>query len=1092
MNKLSLQLRGVRALLSIMVLILLIGLTTNNALSQNFTYPQIPVLSLTGADDGSYNRDWYPDGRIWLPVTQRDGAPREFLMPVFIDNKWWHYKNSSVSGFIEPEPIYSFRFKILYDGVALTPVDLVTTHPFPEDDYRGMNIRGDLKKPLAKDYNLSWSVHKDMNYRSYFIEPGEPGVPLRVREKGRVLVINGTGTKPLPVTDTNQIDFNILLYVKFRVNLERGKITDDQRDSEYGPIYISPDSIMYNDWNVRTESAIHHFRILPNSNPAVDQEAHYRNVYAFISDKYDPDPRTIPPFAGLNGMLNDQVPALWSTEPVKPGTIYLQLTEKLPKIWYDISRTGSQPPIWDEISNPQLASESMWILRDPLTVDSGQVHQPDHMFGSVKFILRNRESETRLMDIWIESEAPWLTFRLYSKNAGKIVQIGPTKGYVNYVDNGILGEGANKPDPMGLLTAADEVVEVTINCDPTKISEEPGREQAGIYEGYITIRSHTADVSPVRLKVTFINYRNPFEPSDENRRGITLTLRNSKGSVGQSTKLVFGTGHRATDGVDALFGEFAHTAAQSGFGARWYHPDEKFRNENNMPFGFGDMLPNIVTPFAESRDIRDINAILHSHVYLCRFNANGDENYPIVISWNITDFPEGAELFISDTSNGELFPSVNMRNATHVSGNIYSYTIYDANITSFKIEYTHPRVIDYVDADGKPIINKGWNFLSLPVRPINAKWDVAFPNSMTEPYLFYGNGYTPKSILKVGEGYFMKYSDKIDTKFKGTPMRRITKNSSGPGEDGISDKILCFEGWNTIGALSYPMNVKDIQFDERDAQTSKPTTAYIRKYGIWAFKTNVGYYETSILEPGLGYWIKIDPDKSGYLNLIHPELNRIDGEVDYVKQNIYNGSTEIVVRDNGQHETSLFITNDKNVDATTFELPPLPPSELFDVRFYTNTKLTNDDWTVINLQGVDYPLSLFINNADANYSFVDAFTGEVIGEIKKGESKNVEIKATANNSIKVLKSDIVTGISVANNPNPVATVSTVKYSVPTDGFITLNLYDALGNVIVLDEGYRVAGDYTATLDASVLTSGSYMCKLVAGSNSSSVKITVLK
>lgn len=1079
MNKLSLQLRGFRVLLSIMVLFLLIGISTNNAWSQNFTYPQIPQLSLTGADEG-YNTDWYPDGRIWLPVSQRDGAPREFLMPVFMDNKWWHYKNTNVSGFISPEPIYSFRFKILYDGIAVTPVDIVTTHPFPEDDARASNIRGDYTAPLAKDYNISWSVHNDMNYQRYFLESGSAvNIPLRVREKGRVLVISGAGTKPLPVTDTNQIDFNVLLYVKFRVNLERGSITDDERNSEYTPMYISPDTILYNDWNVRKESALFHMRITGN----------HENVYAFISDKYPADPRTIPTFAGLNGMNNSQISTLWNTEPILPGTIYLSLTEKLPKIWYDISRTGSQPPVWDEINNPQEAGDAMWILRDPLTVDSGQVHTPDHMFGTVKFTLRNSTSDTRLMDLWVESEAPWLTFRLESTDRSKIVQIGPTKGYVNYLDNAILGEGANKPDPMGLLTEPDAVVEMTINCDPTLITEDDGREEAGIYEGYITFRSHTADISPVRLKVTFINFRNPVEPSELNKKGIYLTLRNSRGTVGDQTMLVFGTGHRATEGVDALFGEFAHTAAQSGFGARWYHPDKKFREDNNMPFGFGDMLPNVVTPFGESRDIRDMNDTRYSHVFLCRFNADGAENYPIVLEWDITDFPDGAQLFISDTSNGELFPSVNMREATHVHDNVFSYTIHDARITSFKIEYTQPKVIDYVDADGNPIIKKGWNFLSLPVRPKNAKWDIAFPNALNTPFDFFGNGFLPQEIVRPGVGYFIKYSDKIDTKFKGVPMKRITIEGD---DDGFADRVLCNEGWNTIGALSYPMNVSYVNFDERDAQSPKPNNAFVRSQGFWGYKTNVGYYESSILEPGLGYWLKIDEGKSGYLNLIHPEISRLDGDINYAKLNAMSGSTEIIVRDNGQHESSLFITDDKNVDVTSFELPPLPPYSLFDVRFYTNTKLTNDEWTVINLQGVDYPVSLTINNADANYSFIDAVTGTVLGEIKKGQSNNVEIKSTANNAIKVLKSEIETGISVSSTPNPVVSASTIKFVVPADGFITLNLFDALGNNVVLEEGYKAAGEYTVSLDASTLASGSYMCKLVAGSNSSSLKITIVK
>ncbi|MFC2131507.1 T9SS type A sorting domain-containing protein [Bacteroidota bacterium] len=1083
MNKHFLQLRGFRILLSTVLLFLFFVMTSENTWSQTtFTYPQVPRLSLCGAHDG-YNTDWYPDGRIWLPVTQRDGAPREFLMPVFIDNKWWHYKSTALTKFLVPDPIYSFRFKILYDGVAITPVDILTAHPFPEDDSRATNIRGDYTPPLARDFNITWNVHNDMSYREYFLEDGDPPIPTRDREKGRVIVISATGTKPLPVTDTAAVDFNVLLYVKFRINLERGSIGPDEVPSQYSPIYISPDSIIYNDWNVREDIA---FKNLLYSDSLT------------IRDYY-PDPKAdVAYVVGMAGMNNKLISSLWNQEPILPGTIYLKLTDKLPRIWYDISRAGSQPPVWDNINNPGLADKGMWIVRDPLTVDSGKVHKPDYVDGRVKFTLRNSTSESRLVDVYVESDAPWLTFEVQSPDRSKFVQEDPTKAYIYYLDNAILGEGGDKPDPIGGLTDPDAIIEITIKCDPDLVIPHDG-EKAGVYTGYITFRSHTAEISPVRMQVTFINFRNPFEPDDgtivggggfrKQHRGIALTLRNSRGLTGDETKLVFGTGHRATESFDSLYGEFPYSGALSGFGARWYHPDEQFRNEQGMPFGFGDMLPNRVTPYSESRDIRDINDTNFSHIYLCRFDAEGAQNYPVVIEWDTTDFPEGAQLFIGDTLKGALFPSVNMRKSTHVYGNVLSYAIQDPKITSFKIEYTQPKVIDYIDAYGIPKIKKGWNMLSLPVRPKNLSWNVVYPNAINKPFYFFSTGgFLNEEVLRPGVGYFMKYSDKVDTKFKGVPMKRITKEVD---DDGFGDEIKIFPGWNTIGALTFPMNSQYIAFDEFEGP--KPSPSFVRKHGIWGYNTNEGYFEGSILEPGMGYWIKSDVGQHGYLRLIHPEITRIDDNVNYAKLNTLNNSTRFLIRDNAQHETNLYLTNDKNVDVSYYELPPLPPNELFDARFYTNTMLESTNSTVIKLQGVDYPVSIAVNDADANYTFIDAYTGEVLGKILKGDSRNIEIKSTASNSIKILKSDVVEGgLSINNYPNPVAVTSTVNYSVPNDGFVSLKLYDAIGNAVTLFEGVKTAGEYSVTLDASMLASGSYLCKLTSGSNSTTAMITVVK
>ncbi|MFH1051319.1 MAG: T9SS type A sorting domain-containing protein [bacterium] len=1085
MNKHSLQLRGYRIFLSTVLLFLLITLATENAWSQSFTTPQIPKLSLTGADDG-YNTDWYPDGRIWLPPTKRDGAPREFLMPVFIDNKWWHYKSTSTAEYLVPEPIYSFRFKILYDGVAITPVDIVTTHPFPEDDARATNIRGTYVPPLAKDWSITWKIHKDETFHEYFVDPGEAPVNPATKLRGRVITISGSGgNKPLPCTDTAAPDFNILLYVKFRVNLEKGKIGPDEVPSLLSPVYISPDSIYYNDWNVRKVRA---FNYLIN-HPSI----------GIVVDALYPDPTIPQTYVGLAGMINRTVPSRWAQEPSLPGAIWLQLTDDLPKIWYNMSRPGfSDPPVWDSENNPGVASEGMWVLRDPLTVDSGKVHKPDYVYGSVKFVLQNSTPTTRLLDVYIEADAPWLTFRVDSPNRGKIVQMGPTQAYVYYIDNGILGQGSDAPDPLGNETEPDDIVEVTINCDPDRVIPHNG-EKAGIYEGYITFRSHTADINPVRFFVTFVNFRNPFEPDDgtvvpgggfrKQHRGVTLTLRNSRGLIGDETKVVFGTGHRATESFDTLFGEFPYPTAMTGFGARLYHPDEAFRLEKGMPFGFGDMLPNRTFPFSESRDIRDINDTNFSHIFLCRFDADGVNNYPVVVEWDTTDFPEGAQLFLSDTLAGALFPSVNMRQSTHVAGNMLSYAFQDPSIKSFKIEYTLPRIINYVDAYGNPKIKKGWNLLSLPVRPYNYKWNVVYPNALNRPFSFFGNGYQDQELVTPGIGYFIKYSDSVDYKFKGVPIKRITKDIT---DDGFKDEVKLFPGWNTIGALTFPMNTKDVAFDQfipgQNIDKNK-----VFAHGFWGYKTNVGYFEVSILDPGLGYWMKATDGKHGFLKLIHPDIQRVDEQLDFAKHNILKTSTELVIRDNAQHETSLFMSGNVNTDITYYELPPVPMEGLFDARFYTNTILENKDNSIIKLQGIQYPVSIAINKADANYTFLDSYTNEILGSINKGETKNIEIEGTVSNSIKVLKSEIITGgLSVTNYPNPVVISSTINYSVPSDGFVSLKLYDAIGNVIALFEGNRTAGAYSENLDASKLASGSYLCKLTSGSNTSTVMITVVK
>jgi hypothetical protein len=68
-----------------------------------------------------------------------------------------------------------------------------------------------------------------------------------------------------------------------------------------------------------------------------------------------------------------------------------------------------------------------------------------------------------------------------------------------------------------------------------------------------------------------------------------------------------------------------------------------------------------------------------------------------------------------------------------------------------------------------------------------------------------------------------------------------------------------------------------------------------------------------------------------------------------------------------------------------------------------------------------------------------------------------------------------------NYPNPVRTISVIRYHLPTTSYATLALYDIYGRrIATLAEGTHTAGRHTATLDASTLATGVYVCALSAG------------
>jgi len=187
---------GLLLTLSVTVLIPL-----NKVQAQEENRPMIPRLSLMGADN-DWDATWYPDGRIWIPPSIDPNKPREFLVPVFIENKW--YVHEETKDIYIPDPITSFKFKVQYDSTAVRAIGVQTfgsreLNIFPDEQYK--------YHTLAKDFNISWMDDRDTTYRIYL----NPNTPYQDKQKGRAITITGTSIKPLPASD----GFVVLLYIRF-------------------------------------------------------------------------------------------------------------------------------------------------------------------------------------------------------------------------------------------------------------------------------------------------------------------------------------------------------------------------------------------------------------------------------------------------------------------------------------------------------------------------------------------------------------------------------------------------------------------------------------------------------------------------------------------------------------------------------------------------------------------------------------------------------------------------------------------------------------------------------------------------------------
>jgi hypothetical protein len=82
---------------------------------------------------------------------------------------------------------------------------------------------------------------------------------------------------------------------------------------------------------------------------------------------------------------------------------------------------------------------------------------------------------------------------------------------------------------------------------------------------------------------------------------------------------------------------------------------------------------------------------------------------------------------------------------------------------------------------------------------------------------------------------------------------------------------------------------------------------------------------------------------------------------------------------------------------------------------------------------------------------------------------------------------------VQNYPNPFNPSTTILYQIPERNFVTLKIYDVLGNEIAtLVDEEKPAGEYEVEFIAGGLTSGIYFYQMKADSYSSTKKILLLK
>jgi hypothetical protein len=390
-------------------------------------------------------------------------------------------------------------------------------------------------------------------------------------------------------------------------------------------------------------------------------------------------------------------------------------------------------------------------------------------------------------------------------------------------------------------------------------------------------------------------------------------------------------------------------------------------------------------------------------------------------------------------------------------------------------------------------VASAWNLLSVPFVTDDMRKTTLYSAAVSNAFAYTPSGYVVKDTLQNGAGYWLKFPSPQVVSMTGTSFAPETVDVSA--------------GWNLIGTISYPALTANIVALSGAGITS-PYFGY----------TVSGYYSEDTLKSGFGYWVK--SSGSGKLAistapLIAPRaatsaavlknVRSVQGKQSSSFGGELDGFQQLHVHDvRGQERTLFFSGVAENIDVSRFELPPVPPGDMLDVRFRSQrvaelAGAQGKSEFPLQISGAVYPLTITWDGANDGGTYT-----LLVGSGK--EMKEFPISGAGR--VVVTDEDAVVKIGITsaqhaempkayalyqNYPNPFNPSTTIRFDVPKASNISLKIYDVLGQEVeTLVNEERGAGRYSVNFDAGNFPSGVYYFRIIAGDFSDVKKLLLAK
>ncbi len=478
-----------------------------------------------------------------------------------------------------------------------------------------------------------------------------------------------------------------------------------------------------------------------------------------------------------------------------------------------------------------------------------------------------------------------------------------------------------------------------------------------------------------------------------------------EGGVGERDTLYFGAQANATAGIDTSLGESELFPKPSPgvFDVRW-----------NIP-GTNGTKKDISDTLSDSRQENIFTGELQQ----------GSSGFPLQVRWAPNDLRAGTYILRDPQTHGKRLFRDMLRTD--------SLVVHDSSQSSFEIVQCQTQSLSFSGTGG-------WELISLPYLTGDLMRSSIFPNS-TSPAYAYEHGYVDYDSLQYGVGYWVR-------------LNQVTYT----GCNRSIETVMVNTKWNMVGALSKPLALSSIR--------TIPESLVVSNY----YGYNGGYHSATELEPGKGYWVKANGSGMLILNsdtvITSTRQKSIHPEQSLNKLTVSDGS--------GNSQTLYFGNGNNEIDGSFYELPPIPPKGGFDVRFGSQK---NVEFTPENLNSeVEFPILLQIQNFKNIFSWNVEFDKNFsyILTRKMGSRRVEETRLIGSGSLTI---ENVEGIHFSlriipvsseeqpltyslspNYPNPFNPVTTLRYTLPQEAYLTLRVFNSLGQeVSVLYNGNQKSG-----------------------------------